>query len=686
MMECWEKRTVPEKKSLVTLIAVLASLTALITLILLVSEPQYCHNYSCIKSSEQIYHLIDLNEPPCHNFYNFACGNISNRSRQSIVDDAKTASFNKLKQIISEAVSVDDTKTLRLQKQFYRSCRDLAAIEADNDTTFWGLITQLGGWPVVSGNNWNESSFDFGELMVNLREVGLQHDWFLDIFVYSNLGESTILEINVPDNANKIEEEVKEEYVALMVETAVAFGAYEDVAKAQMPEVMYFENKLANLIDAAHNENEVLYGDRPLQLLTIAEVQLVWQNINWLELLNQITKKKLSEGQQVAFYVKNYMRRLDKLLKETTKRTQVNYVIWKLVEAYSPFLSERVRDLSVNYLASTNQSDLWYKDRDAFCFEESKSSFQYSLEAAYLRRYVPEATRKHVEEIIERIMDQVEEHLHKADWLDSTTRTAAISKLQNTSYIIGGPEEMYYAEQFDKDFGAGNMKFNSTNIIHILNDVFHNEFDRLYNTNKEETNYLKYTFYEQVLSQETKFVQHFNLIWVPAGVLHDFFYEENRPNYLNYGTIGSLIAQDLIYSVYSEIFRNSTWHKAFDCMGNCTDDLNFKVDCTTDNLFENLVNYIGVNLSYEAYKKWLKSNGPERKLPGLDFTNDQLFWLAYSSLMCHLPVLELNYNRSDHMIDSYKITGPFRNSPYFSRDFKCVPGSSMNPRNKCQML
>jgi hypothetical protein len=67
------------------------------------------------------------------------------------------------------------------------------------------------------------------------------------------------------------------------------------------------------------------------------------------------------------------------------------------------------------------------------------------------------------------------------------------------------------------------MTFNSTNIIHILNDVFHNEFDRLYNTNKEETNYLKYTFYEQVLSQETKFVQHFNLIcntFTPVEPLH----------------------------------------------------------------------------------------------------------------------------------------------------------------------
>ena len=54
-------------------------------------------------------------------------------------------------------------------------------------------------------------------------------------------------------------------------------------------------------------------------------------------------------------------------------RTQVNYVMWKLVEAYSPFLSKRIRDMVHNYVASTNQTDLWYKDREDFCFEEAKS-------------------------------------------------------------------------------------------------------------------------------------------------------------------------------------------------------------------------------------------------------------------------------------------------------------------------
>lgn len=53
--------------------------------------------------------------------------------------------------------------------------------------------------------------------------------------------------INVPDNANKIEEETAEAYIDLMTKSAVAFGALEDVAKSQMPEVMYFENKLVNV-------------------------------------------------------------------------------------------------------------------------------------------------------------------------------------------------------------------------------------------------------------------------------------------------------------------------------------------------------------------------------------------------------------------------------------------------------
>lgn len=43
---------------------------------------------------------------------------------------------------------------------------------------------------------------------------------------------------------------------------------------------------------------------------------------------------------------------------------------------------------------------------------------------------------------------------------------------------------------------------------------------------------------------------------VPAGALHGYFYDDTRPNYLNYGTVGTTIAQQLIQAMYFSILKN----------------------------------------------------------------------------------------------------------------------------------
>ncbi|XP_015837315.1 endothelin-converting enzyme homolog [Tribolium castaneum] len=667
-MECWTRRSRLEKKSCVTLILVLTVTITLITLILLVTEPQFCVTLSCVESSKIMNKMVDPRKNPCEDFHAYVCG-----KSQSPRDDSQRV----LKEVLSEGDKVNDTASLKLQKQFYHSCNDLKAIDMDNDTTFAHLIAKLGGWPVVSGNNWNESAFDFAEFMVNLRELGFQYDWFLDVSVYSNLGENIILEINVPDNVNKIEEKDEQNYADLMVDVAMAFGAHKSVAKSQIPEVVYLERKLANLVDEIQTENEELAKQKSFHLLTVAEVQQKWQKLNWLEFLNHITQKKLSDTQLVAFYVESYMPKLDKLLKQTTKRTQVNYVIWKLIETFSPYLSKPIRDLMQNYSIKANETETWYQDRSTFCFEESKSFFQYSLEAEFVRRYVTATKRRNVEELIERILTHLEEHFRDSKWLDFETRKAAIYKIQNISYIIGGPEEMYYDKQFDKDFGIGELEFNSSNIIHINMKLFEKGLDLLFNKKYKETNYLKYTFYELVPSREIRFMQRFNLIWVPAGALHGYLYEDTRPNYLNYGTLGTTIAQQLIEAMYFSILRNvsevtfSNFKNMTHCLPRCGSDSEL-IDCN-ESLITIMSNYLAVDIAYLAYKRWEKQNFVEKNLHGLHFSGDQLFWLAYGTSMCH----EINPTDT---IQSSRIVGPLRNSLYFSKVFKC------DQRNKCLIL
>lgn len=67
----------------------------------------------------------------------------------------------------------------------------------------------------------------------------------------------------------------------------------------------------------------------------------------------------------------------------------------------------------------------------------------------------------------------------------------------------------------------------------------------------------------------------------------------------------------------------------------------------------------GVDLAYEGYIKWYQKNGMEPKLPALNFTIKQLFWL-YSSL---------GYCSDDENDDKIE---EVVNSQYFKEDFHCI--------------
>lgn len=103
---------------------------------------------------------------------------------------------------------------------------------------------------------------------------------------------------------------------------------------------------------------------------------------------------------------------------------------------------------------------------------------------------------------------------------------------------------------------------------------------------------------------------------------------------------------------------------------------------------ENIADNGGIKEAYFAYNAWVRRHGEERKLPGLKYTPNQLFWISIAQCWCTKERVELLQNLitlDNHSPSRFRVIGPLQNSDQFAKDFNCPSGSFMNPKHKCQV-
>ncbi len=84
----------------------------------------------------------------------------------------------------------------------------------------------------------------------------------------------------------------------------------------------------------------------------------------------------------------------------------------------------------------------------------------------------------------------------------------------------------------------------------------------------------------------------------------------------------------------------------------------------------------------------MQDHGIEPSLPGLPFTNRQMYWLSNARAWCGKytdKALELQILTGYHSPNEFRVTGPMSNNVDFARDFNCPVGSRMNPEKKCKV-
>ncbi|KAJ3649737.1 hypothetical protein Zmor_021461 [Zophobas morio] len=681
-------------KCLVFLVSVLIMILVALAVILVTrtAANNICKTEHCINLSAQVIRYADKSMNPCDDFHGFVCGSFIKNRREIPIPTPE----EELNTMIKDLVQMEDSKPFIMQKSFYLSCSNLGAIEMDDDETLLNLFYSVGDWPVLRGSHWSGAFFEWTEVAKKIRRTGLKFDWFLDFSVYPDINDTglNILKIDIPSLSPFKSEEIFPRQ-KFFTKVAIALGAPERLAHYETGRTIDFEQDLRTLADNHRNQKKRNWVSPPK--VTINEVQTLWPNIRWLELINNITGLNLMGSDYVIFdEVIDYVKDLNHLIYGIPKRIVADYMMWKVVEEYWQFLSQPVRELFEEYYEKeyNRPPEL---NRQKFCINESRKQFPLIAESEYIRRHVTQQKRELVKEMLFIVRDKFISMVKKATWINKEVRHRVVFKLENMEFLVGGPRQIFDEYGFAEDLGLFGFVFKSRNVIDMLMERRIRFYDNYFRVvNKAVTN-STLEFYEKVLNISRFTVINGNTLVIPAAVLRDVFYNPKLPNYFNYATVGKALAQAIFEHVFDLNNESATdedndnynsfrtldiFESAVKCLTKESSSYMHNAELKRPKKMRQLLaQFVAPEVAYESYKEWAVYHPQEFGLPALEFTPSQLFWIHTSKLYCSKI-----YSKRDRDYSRFKIIGPLRNSRNFAADFNCSQSSTILPKRQCRIL
>uniref|UniRef100_A0A1Y1L7Y0 Peptidase M13 N-terminal domain-containing protein n=1 Tax=Photinus pyralis TaxID=7054 RepID=A0A1Y1L7Y0_PHOPY len=723
----WKRRSKLEKKLVLSLLGIVIAFIIFIALVCVkyVIPERPCHSSHCLLAASQVIGSIDTTVDPCDDFFTFACGKFI----EQIHGDIEATSIKALEEkvarqvaeLIKEPIKEDDHPFVKIQKQLFQNCMNETEEEQENALNIFNeTIRELQGWPVVEGFEWDEQLFDWKRAIYQLRRKGLPYAIFFDVQVMPCLVNKTRNAVYLSEPfVIRVEEEHKESYKRYMVEAAVAMGAEEKLAIVELEKVFDLIDRVHKIVKENDRPNNYTMADVKRELLkeryTIDEYQKRHEALDWLSFINGILKPagKLTKSDYVYFPTEKFVESLLSLLDKTPRRIQANYIMWNVLDSTITYLNKKLQQIENNYLCVADRS-LQSNDRYKFCKRVINRTFRPSpVYINYARKYLPVEKRNKVKEMLTNIKGEFTELLKQSSWLDAESKEKALEKAQSMTGVIGTPgdyfnDDIYDTFKMEPKFAEDVTESNFFEIM--LQNARHQvdlSFARIHKPNDDAYNDIVY--HRAVATVNAMYSPSDNAMVLPVAILQGIFYDQDRPQYLNYGALGSIIGHEITHGFCKDastfdkdgnevesVWSNAT-AEAFERQIQCIiqDAEDFDVEDTeatingTLTLEENIADYTGVKVAYAAYKNWVRVHGEEPQLTGVGYTPYQLFWVSSISHECYQlsgKSLEQSLKRDSHALNVYRATAPIRNSAEFAKDFNCPLNSKMNPPDKCQIF
>ncbi|XP_057326715.1 neprilysin-2-like isoform X2 [Microplitis mediator] len=639
---------------------------------------------------------MNMSVDPCDNFYEFACGNFDNVPADAHLvrqyfNVPSSAMYDKIYDSINKSEPIDSPKQFHFLRDYMISCEKVNSnnndkypgIKADKLDDLTEIISKLGEWPVIKGSKWNSSNFDWMSFNNKAGNLGAAKNLFLYLrtklrdgskqlhpqefeFSYENIKN---LQNNITINA----------YYKYMVDVAKLLGANETQAKIELMESFQFELKLINI---SNNNDIALNNVDNASKMSLKEIKEKWPGIEWDKLITVTTESQkkfnyLNET-MISIEIHHYITELEKLMKETPKRVQANYAVWKTIQSMVPMVeSVTLFKLYVAYSKIRNPFAVF---DDIDCFDNLKIKLPELMYFYYVHHFsIDKRAKTHADQLTSDIKKKFLDILSNTYKSDIKTKDKLTAAIKSLKFVVGYLDEVFD----DKILGEFYQGLEITPDSYLKNYLNLTLFNGKKRTEVWEKplifiNWMNMFKLLKPFEISGVNVPVLNTIVIGIERLRNLSFSINRPDHINLATFGFTLGHEMghtihvSYDVVDEFgIKDNGWSILADEKFKETEEClierfsNYSTETTGEKLDgsffleENIADNIGIQVAYSVYQDWVKKS--KSLLSSIDWTNK------------HAPL-------------DKRVIGTLSNSPEFSKDFNCSLGSNMNPVKKCSVF
>ncbi|KAL9877928.1 protein gone early isoform X1 [Glossina fuscipes] len=550
---------------------------------------ELCLEKECVQASQQLLLWSNSSRNPCHQTYEWACGNFA----QDYADndyfvikrgewDYKTYNefkeLNELNRFISMLpTSAPSYSVESMVSSLYRSCREIDTLDkSQSDLLVRKAIKSVDGWQAFRDSN-RLQYWEYKKALVHLQVIyGIFPYYKVTVENRFNKPHDYIItlsegDIGLPDkyfyNIDQNDEIVRG-YKLLLRDFAINMGIVSREAELFADEIFHYEKRIVNHIDSVKSSNPV--GERRLnQIKTLAEMKTLAPSLPIFETLQALfPHTKINEDTEVLVHDIEVFHELSTVLSTSDKKPINNFIIWSLARHLLPHLSKEYRNLVENFdytvYGRTANHPRWMictkvvKEWLPFAVDALQQSKEMQTVFRLLPLYIKETMRNNkswgndgfLKLVYYSVRNQLQQSIEEAQWIHKDLGDYINDKLTTMRLQIGIPEEALNNRSYIQDY-YNELLLNNLFFVEHLESIWSFRKARMEEKLKplDIVDTIISEMYTQDYPRSVAYSQMLNMMVISRGISISQYYDYRYPVAVNFARIGSDILEALISAI-----------------------------------------------------------------------------------------------------------------------------------------